>query len=402
MRIEDLSVNERILIHLRDFGTDPASGGAQFGQTQEGIAEAIGIRINHVPRATNALLGNAYIGEALVHVGGLKRKRKAFFLTIQGMKMADGLITKLKGQKVQFRASSGQESAMPLQDILFRARGFTASGLILMHFRDGIILESSLAGGKEPQYLSTMPDVHEDGSFVDRGAESGFIIDRISSGGSLVVISGIKGIGKTQLVLHALRALEGRRNIFWYTLHEWDTARSLLEQMAENHVRLGRNELRKHLRQTKDTDIGSASASLVRDLQESESVIVLDNIFDLKRELMQLIYMICDRSRELKNATVLLITRDRQSLAPTPCLGTMGPNDLVLGGLDRDSSFELLGTMGMEPEDMERVFAMTQGHPLALKLVNSDEIMALIDTKGLTKEEMWVVRCLKAFDAIFE
>jgi hypothetical protein len=61
-----------------------------------------------------------------------------------------------------------------------------------------------------------------------------------------------------------------------------------------------------------------------------------------------------------------------------------------------------MAEMGMEPKEMERVYGMTNGHPLALELVNSEEIQKIIDTKGLTKEENWVVRCLKAFDAIFE
>ncbi len=402
MRIEDLSVNERILIHLRDFSTDPASEGARLGQTQEGIAEAVGIRINHVPRATNALLGNAYIGEALVHVGGLKRKRKAFFLTPSGTGIADGLISKLKTQTVRFRNSDGSERMLPLHELLFRGRGCTASGLILSHFREGLILEPSLSGSPAVSFVSTLPELPAKEIFVDRKKETAAIASRLQSAEPLLVVSGIKGIGKTQLVLRALKALEGSKNLFWYELHDWDTARNLLERMAENHVRLGRNELRKYLRQTKETDLGMAASAMMKDMQESDSVIVLDNIFDLKREIMQLLYILCENSRSMKKVSFVLITRDRQSLSPTASLGTMGPNDIVLKGLDRANSFELLGSLGMEDQDMERVFAMTQGHPLALKLVNSEEILALIDTSGLTKEELWVVRCLKAFDAIFE
>jgi hypothetical protein len=402
MRIEDLSVNERILIHLKDYSTDPANEGAQLGQTQEGIGEAVGIRINHVPRATNTLLGHEYIGEALVHVGGLKRKRKAFFLTPRGAEIAEGLISKLKAQKVQFRDSAGSEKTLPVHEILFRARGSTASCLILACFRDGLILESSLSGLQTTPFLSTLPELPANEAFVDREKETAFLVSGIESCEPLLVVSGIKGIGKTQLVLRTLKRFEGHKNIFWYTLREWDTVRNLLEQMAANNVRLGRNELRKFLRQTKNIDTGMAATSLLKDLRESDSIIVLDNIFDLKRELMQLLYLICEQSRTLKDVCAILITRDRQSLSPTACLGTLGPNDLVLKGLDRKSSLELLSILGMDPQDMDRVFAMTQGHPLALKLVNSEEIVSLIDTKGLTKEELWVVRCLKAFDAIFE
>lgn len=402
MRVEDLSVNERILIHLKDFSMDPEGEGASIGQTQEGIGEAVGIRINHVPRATGTLLEDAYIGEALVHVGGLKRKRKAFFLTARGSDIVDNLLFKLKSQKVLFKSADGKENHISLQDLLFKARGSTMSRLALSFFRDGVILDSSITGDAPRAYLSIMGTVPEPEEFVNRVLEIAFLTKKITDGERLLVVSGIKGIGKTSLVWKALKEFEGRKNIFLYTLHEWDTVRSIVEQMSENHVRLGRNELKKLLRLSKDLDVGLTASTFLKDVRDSESIIIMDNIFDLKREVMQFIYMLCEHTRNLDNTCIILITRDRQSLSPTPSLGTHGSNDLVLKGLDRDSAIMLLERMGLDQEDSDRVFAMTQGHPLALKLVNSDEIKNLIDTKGLTKEEIWVVRCMKAFDAIFE
>lgn len=402
MRIQDLSVNERILIHLKDFSMDPEGEGAMIGQTQEGISEAVGIRINHVPRATNTLLEDAYIDEALIHIGGLKRKRKAFFLTARGSKIAEGLLSKLKSQKVLFKSADGKEIQISLSDIVFKASGSTVSKLALSIFREGLILESSLTGEAARVHISNLEGAHEPEIFVNRVKEIAFLKSKINSGEKLLVVSGIKGIGKTSVVRKTLKEFEDSKNIFLYTLHEWDTLKSILEQMSENHIRLGRNELKKLLRQSKDPDIGLSASTFQKDVRDSQSLIILDNIFDLRKEVMQFIYMICEHSRNLDNSCLILITRDRQSLAPTPCLGTIGSNDLVLKGLDRGSAMVLLKSLGMDQEDSDRVFTMTQGHPLALKLVNSNEIKDLIDTKGLTNEEVWVVRCMKAFDAIFE
>jgi len=400
MRIEDLSVNERILIHLKDFSLDLK--GASIGQTQEGIGDAVGIRINHVPRATSTLLEDSYIEETLVHVGGLKRKRKVFFLTARGSEIADELLSKLKSQKVLFKNAEGKEKQISLQDVIFKARSSTLPRLALSFFREGIILESSITGESSKIYLSTLGAIPESEEFVDRVNEIAFLREKITNGEKLLVVSGIKGIGKTTLVWKALKEYENQKNIFWYSLHEWDTMRNVLEQMSENHIRLGRNELKKLLRLSKDMDIGLSASTFLKDVRDSDSIIVIDNIFDLQKEVMRFIYMLCEHSRNLDNVCIILITRDRQSLSPTPCLGTLGSKDLVLKGLDRDSAMALLERMGLSPEDGDRVFAMTQGHPLALKLVNSDEIKDIIDTKGLTNEEVWVVRCMKAFDAIFE
>ncbi|MBU4032645.1 MAG: AAA family ATPase [Candidatus Thermoplasmatota archaeon] len=400
MRIEDLSVNERILVHLKDFTTDPENDGATMGQTQEGIGEAVGIRINHVPRATNALLENGYVGETLVHIGGLKRKRKAFFLTTRGMEMTLDLIAKLREQKVKFRDSEGREKNLAIMEILFGARGVSPSKIILSYFRDGVVLDTALSGVGGEIYISNLDTLPIPDNFVNRTHEMRTLRKILDSGEKLIVISGIKGIGKTSLVRKVLKELEGKKNIFWYSAHEWDSIKSVLERISEFYVQLGRNELKKYTRLSRDVDVGQSATAFFKDMHNSDSIVVIDNIFDLKREVMQFIHLISEQSHRLDNSNIIFITRDRDSLRSIPCLSDMGSNDLVVGGLERESAMALMMSMGMEHDDGDRVFAMTQGHPLAIKLVNSDEIKRIIDTKGLTKEEVWVVRCMKAFDAI--
>ncbi len=402
MIIEDLSVNERILIHLRDYSMDPANDGAAMGQTQEGIGETVGIRINHVPRATKKLLNDKYIDEELVHIGGLKRKRKAFFLTKAGLDITADILSKLRSQKVIFRDSEGHEKLIPIDDLIFKAKYGSPSRLILTYFNDGVLLESALKGWSEHPYISTLDIVPEPDIFVDREFESKFLLDKINSHQKLIVVSGIRGIGKTSLVWKVLKTYEGRKNILWYTAHDWGSVRNLIEALSEFYVRLGRNEMRKMLRVSKSLDIGMTTVTLLKDIQDSDSIVVIDNVFDLRKEVMQLLHMICENSRNIKGASFIFITRDREGLVASPCLGDFGGNDLVVKGLEHEKAMELMSQFGMEPDESERVYAMTQGHPLALKLVNSEEIGKVIDTKGLTKEEVWVMRCLKAFDAIFE
>ncbi len=403
MRLEDLSVNERILIHLRDFRTDLESA-ASIEQTQEGISKAVGMRINHVPRATKKLIEDGYIEESLVHIGGLKRKRRAYNLTEAGHKIADGLISKLRSQEVLFRDADGTESTMKIDDIIFKAGPKASiSHIILTSYNEEVLLESALAGEISTPYTSTLEHVPKPAHFLDREAEKTHLKRNLDEDDRIIVISGMRGIGKSALVRTVLIEYEGSRNILWYSAHDWDTARSVLEALSDFFVRLGRNELKKLLKTTKTLDINIAVSSLMKDLQASSTITVIDNIFDLNEEVMQLLFMICERSRNMTDSCFIYITRDRESLTSTPCLGELGgSNEIEVKGLDREWAKKLMAEMGMEPAEMERVYGMTNGHPLALELVNSEEIQKIIDTKGLTKEEIWVVRCLKAFDAIFE
>jgi hypothetical protein len=403
MRVEDLSVNERILTHLSDYRFDPERATASIAQTQECISEAVGIRINHVPRATKKLLDDNYIEAALVHIGGLKRKRKAYFLTESGSKITEKIISKVRGQKVLFRSADGAESTLKIEEVIFRSGSkVSISKIILTAFNEGLVQASALAEQERPPYLSTLDAVPEPAHFFGREVECDRLKNNLEGDERIIVVSGMRGIGKTSLVRTVLKGYEDSRNILWYVAHEWDTARSMLESLAEFFIRLERNELKKLLRTTKKMDINLAVSTLMRDILASNTILVMDNIFDLKEEVMQLLYMICESSRNLQNSHLIFITRDRDVLTSTPCLGDLGgANEIQLKGLDQKWASRLMAEMGMEPDEMDRVYGMTDGHPLALELVNSKEIEKIIDTDGLTKEEVWVVRCLKAFDAIF-
>jgi hypothetical protein len=266
-----------------------------------------------------------------------------------------------------------------------------------------VVLDSALGEDKVTAYHSMLDEVPAPQHFVDREEERRHLKDCLDGTQRIIIISGMRGIGKSSLARTVLTEYEGQRNILWYGAHDWDTARSVLEFLSDFFVRLGRNELKKLLRKTKKLDINLATSALMKDVLASNTIVVIDNVFDLEEEVMRLLFMICERSRTLTDSHFIYITRDRGVLTSTPCLGELGgSNEIVVKGLNFGWAAKLMQELGMEEDEMDRVYGMTNGHPLALELVNSDEINKVIDTKGLTKEEIWVVRCLKAFDAIFE
>ena len=293
---------------------------------------------------------------------------------------------------------------MKVDDIIFKTKATASvSRIVLTAFNEGVVLEAYLTEEKETAYHSTLDEVPGPQHFMDREEERRHLKDCLEGGQRIIVVSGMRGIGKSSLVRTVLTEFEGKRNILWYRAHDWDTARSVLEHLADFFVRLGRNELKKLLRKTKKLDINLATSSLMKDIMASNTLIVIDNIFDLEEEVMQLLFMICERSRSLTDSHFIYIVRDREDLTSTPCLGELGgSNEIMVKGLNFGWAAKLMKELGMEEDEMERVYGMTNGHPLALELVNSEEIRKIIDTKGLTKEEIWVVRCLKAFDAIFD
>jgi tetratricopeptide (TPR) repeat protein len=93
---DDFTVQERIVLHLskyngfRNHYLNPES------VTQEGIARAVGIARNHVPRALSRLKGVDLVEETRGRVKGSPRRKKVYFLSEKGMGMISSLREKLR------------------------------------------------------------------------------------------------------------------------------------------------------------------------------------------------------------------------------------------------------------------------------------------------------------------
>lgn len=85
-------VQERILLHLRDYVDHAEKVEVPFALSQMGIANAVSIARSNVPRAISGLRDQGYLLEKQAHVTGVSRKRKAYFLTDEGAKLADDMV----------------------------------------------------------------------------------------------------------------------------------------------------------------------------------------------------------------------------------------------------------------------------------------------------------------------
>ena len=92
-------VQERILLHLRDYSDYRSSVEVPFALSQMGIANAVAIARSNVPRAIAGLRDQGLLVERQAHVKGVSRKRKAYFLTTPGVVLADETWKRLRDYK---------------------------------------------------------------------------------------------------------------------------------------------------------------------------------------------------------------------------------------------------------------------------------------------------------------
>lgn len=92
---------ELIIIHLSKYSIQEYEFGflAPFEITQDGIAKALDIGRNNVPRLLKKLVESGYVEEKKAHVMGAKHIRKVYTLTPKGILLLNDLIKKYELEK---------------------------------------------------------------------------------------------------------------------------------------------------------------------------------------------------------------------------------------------------------------------------------------------------------------
>lgn len=79
-----VTMNQRVLVHLLGYVRAAELGAVPPGVTQQGIADALGVRRSHVTIALQALHRRSLVEDRIARVVGEVRKKKAYALTPLG------------------------------------------------------------------------------------------------------------------------------------------------------------------------------------------------------------------------------------------------------------------------------------------------------------------------------
>ena len=107
-------VQERIFLHLSDYVDHSDKVEVPFALSQMGIANAVSIARSNVPRAISGMKEAGHLIEKQVHVTGVSRKRKAYFLTDEGAKVADEIWARVSESTVRIIHPDGRSEEMSL------------------------------------------------------------------------------------------------------------------------------------------------------------------------------------------------------------------------------------------------------------------------------------------------
>jgi len=382
-----LTVNERLLLHLLECSANRDVMDAPFALTQEGIARALGIRVNHVSRAVKGLQGQRAVTESTAHVHGEARKRKVYMISHEGLTAAQSLVRDLGRGTATVKDERGKGREITLAE----ARKLPGGPYSFTHILSTLDDEGSLditrlvpgpAAPSRSRYEEGRP--HEEG-FFGRTRELATVRQWSASSAPVLVVTGARGVGKSALVSKALEEIESSRHSFWYTVPSGAGNEAIARSLGVFLSSVGRPDLSARLLD-RISRISEMAPLIERDWPAAEAIAVLDGADAAPEVVTMLIEVVRKRSGKL----ILIAAEPIPDQAALRASGAV--QVLPLEGLEAEDCRRLV-PKGLPVEEFEKMYRLSRGNPLNMKLLSADALEGL--GARFSSEERALLRVLK-------
>ena len=380
-------MNERLLLHLLESSANRDVVDAPFALTQEGIAQALGIRVNHVSRSVKALQAQRCVTESTAHIHGEARKRKVYLISHEGLTAAQPLVRELGRGTAILKDERGASREITLAEARKLPGGPYSFTHILSVLDDvGVLDLGRLVPGRATPALSH----HEEGrprgdGFLGRTWEIATIQQWFASPVPVLLVTGPRGIGKSALVAKAIEEIESTRHSFWHTLRVGGGQEGVARALGAFLSSVGRPDLSARLLD-RISRVPEIAAVLERDWPGSNAILVLDAV-DGAPELTA---MVIDVIRKRAGKAIVTVEDSIHDQAGLRAAGVV--QVLPLSGLEREECRRLV-PKGLAGEEFEKIYRLSRGNPLNVKLLSADVLEGI--GARYSPEERALLRVLK-------
>jgi tetratricopeptide (TPR) repeat protein len=399
----DLTVEKRILLHLHKYShTYLEAWEVPNAMSQEGISEALDILLNNVSRAMKDLKTDGKVTERLAHIKGGKRKRRAYFLTEEGVRLAEDIRKAVIDTEVPYIDKVGKSVRLSVGRVLGQFKldfGNTLAPTDILETirRNGVFdsvkvdasMKAAVAGeGKGATLVDMTDSAPRLAKFIGRaGILAQIEADLDTEGPGILVVHGMAGIGKTTLALKVMEDVRGTRNLFYYRFHTWDSLANVSSAIQELMFRMG---LKTKAGPMSEMGINELAMLLARELGAQPVLLVFDDVHKAREDVISLFRVLADLSGQLSGLRLMLLTRtvpgfySRKEVSVEKIV-----REVQLDGLDLEETKALLGdTMGQKV--IERIHGLSKGVPLFLEILSGvDNVDAIEDVRKYIEEEIY-------------
>jgi hypothetical protein len=332
----------------------------------------VDIRISHVPRAVKKLVQEGNVEETSTRLPGKTRKVKTYSLTDSGMRIGREISDELGKETIILKGV--EETEMTIREARM---AFDMSTLDIVR---NLTLENVLEIPEEEEAEET--------EFVDRTVELSEMKDWLNKDVNILVIYSPEGFGKTQLAKRFVKRLR-KFNVFWKELSEDDSTYEIFQAVSEFLATRGRKKTSELF---EEGDIDGFISCLPEEMAAVKSVYVLDSYFHVGEDIVDLLSHLTKKSNSLGNSKILVLAREA---TPSYCrfhakadVDSGLVREMHLKGLDEENSKVLLENPNIDEEAFRRIYLLTKGCPLYLKLIRDGDADELNRRSRFTNPEI--------------
>ncbi len=406
-----LTATEKILLHLLRYSKLRKDMNVPIAITQKGIAEAVQIRWNHVPRAMKKLINQGFVEEERAHIDSKVRRQKAYYLSDDGINFTKGLENRISRQEIRLKKQNGEIEVLKLSELNNSLKtSLTVLEIVLSIGQEQVVDAEKLLAIQRGKHLKKPSRhmelfvsgvMHKPETFIGREKEIETLRKWMESERyGTIVIWGSLGIGKTALIANFLDEYKYSRNIFWYELPSDNELGSILVSLSKFFSKLGRKNLLSYLEKAKEIDLSSVLGFIEEDLKKSDTLFIFDGYFSAKEDVVDFFRGFVNVIAGIQNVKLIFSARDDM---PFYCrlydkrdIQVKRIAEMKLKGLSLRESKDILGNPDIDQASMRTIHQMTRGHPLTLELVKAGNEEGLRKLRGFRKQEASLLMFLKS------
>jgi len=367
-----LSVNDRVLLHLSRFATDTPPEEYPAESTQVGIADGVGISRTHVPRAVKTLMREGMVEEFRGRVAGRDRRMSVYAVTSEGFRKAETIWEEARKSTIVVMQNGKltEMKGVALEDAVGKRGAFG----LLSQMRDGVV---ELSDRKRAR-IRDIDGAPPRGEFFGRAEEMSLLDSFLGSNARVMVVLSGQGFGATSLVREFVEAHDAL-DVLWRNVSgrtDTDDLESAIISFAN--------------------ETGHGVTDLESALSLPDMLLVFDDYHSVGEEVVE---FFSEMVASLGETKIIVTARE-----DTPAYNWFYQKkhvesgivwELRMRGIDEASAKKLLRNSNIEPEAFRRIYLMSRGQPRLLRLLRDGDIDGLKRTSVFTSEEIMYLMFLK-------
>lgn len=366
-----LTVAEKILLHLSAYSKFRESWEFPWTVTQEGVAQTINIRQSQVSREMKKLISDDYVVERSGHVKGEAKRRKGYFLQPRGSEFVQKMLKEIEQRSWTVRDDDGNINKLRFSEIRELVGDEMPPLTVIRALSEGPLdLNELREGGGFKDYVDhshQLPRIHR---FFGRKNEAERLRSWNAGGKRVLILYGLPGMGKTTLVSRLTPSWRREANLFYHRVRKWDSLRAFLEHISQFLAAMRKDRTLRYLREKNEVGPETAANLLLDDLQNSNSILIFDNMENAVPPIGRLVSDMMDGLEKSDGWKLILVGRSQPKFHDN--LDKVA-EVIRLNGLNEKNAAELLRwrKFELEDEDLRKLWKVSEGNPQLLELLSS-------------------------------